>query len=241
MTSTPTPATAGVPTELLLEDFRQQCTNLQGQYTHMHNRLQLLPGLNTALPPTLGALAPGIEQRRSGPTMAHPVPARRIAPLPRRTTSRVRSLAVAYGTETPRPANSLTGTRYHSSPSPATVFCPASPSPGGGRRSCRAAMRPVRAALVEPSTEHVIPQSARREFVPVVRPRLALDAVVGEQGVKPGPAQDVGKGEAGGFDREHRKVADQAGARHRMDRVGGKGNPPGGKGDHVKVGGSVRL
>jgi hypothetical protein len=57
MTSTPTPATVGVPKELLLEDFKQQCTNLQGQYTRMHNRLQLLVGLNTALLPTLGAVA----------------------------------------------------------------------------------------------------------------------------------------------------------------------------------------
>ncbi len=57
MTSTPTPATAGVPEELLLEDFRRQSTNLQGQYARMHNRLQLLLGLNTALLPTLGAVA----------------------------------------------------------------------------------------------------------------------------------------------------------------------------------------
>jgi hypothetical protein len=57
MTSTPTPATVGVPKELLFEDFKQQCTNLQGQYTRMHNRLQLLVGLNTALLPTLGAVA----------------------------------------------------------------------------------------------------------------------------------------------------------------------------------------
>jgi hypothetical protein len=56
MTSTPTPATTGVPVELLLEDFRQQCTNLQGQYTRMHSRLQLLVGLNTALLPALGAV-----------------------------------------------------------------------------------------------------------------------------------------------------------------------------------------
>lgn len=57
MTSTPKPATIGVPKELLLEDFKQQCTNLQGQYARMHNRLQLLVGLNTALLPTLGAVA----------------------------------------------------------------------------------------------------------------------------------------------------------------------------------------
>jgi len=46
-----------VPKELLLEDFRQHCTNLQGQYAGMHNRLQLLLGLYTALLPTLGAVA----------------------------------------------------------------------------------------------------------------------------------------------------------------------------------------
>jgi hypothetical protein len=57
MTSTHMPATVGVPKELLLEDFKQQCTNLQGQYTRMHNRLQLLVGLNTALLPTFGAVA----------------------------------------------------------------------------------------------------------------------------------------------------------------------------------------
>ncbi len=57
MTSTHSPATIGVPKELLLEDFKQQCTNLQGQYTRMHNRLQLLIGLSTALLPALGAVA----------------------------------------------------------------------------------------------------------------------------------------------------------------------------------------
>jgi hypothetical protein len=51
------PATAGVPEALLFEDFKQQCANLQGQYARMHNRLQLLTGLNTALLPTLGAVA----------------------------------------------------------------------------------------------------------------------------------------------------------------------------------------
>jgi hypothetical protein len=45
-----------VPKELLLEDFRQQCANLQGQYTRMHNRLQVFVGLNTALVPALGAV-----------------------------------------------------------------------------------------------------------------------------------------------------------------------------------------
>lgn len=57
MTPTDQPPAPGVPKELLLEDFKQQCTNLQGQYTRMHNRLQLLVGLNTALLPTLGAVA----------------------------------------------------------------------------------------------------------------------------------------------------------------------------------------
>jgi hypothetical protein len=56
MTSTLPPIPADVPEELLLEDFKQQCTNLQGQYTRMHNRLQLLVGLNTALLPALGAV-----------------------------------------------------------------------------------------------------------------------------------------------------------------------------------------
>jgi hypothetical protein len=56
MTGTYTPETVGVPKELLLEDFKQQCTNLQGQYTRMHNRMQLMIGLNTALLPTLGAV-----------------------------------------------------------------------------------------------------------------------------------------------------------------------------------------
>lgn len=59
MTNTPTRGTAAdddVPEELLLEDFKQQCTNLQGQYTRMHNRLQLLVGLNTALLPALGVV-----------------------------------------------------------------------------------------------------------------------------------------------------------------------------------------
>src|SRR5271166_3894258 len=57
MTSAHSPAAVGVPKDLLLEDFKQQCTNLQGQYTRMHNRLQLLIGLSTALLPTLGAVA----------------------------------------------------------------------------------------------------------------------------------------------------------------------------------------
>ena len=56
MTSEHSPATTSVPKDLLLEDFRQQCTNLQGQYTRMHNRLQLLIGLSTALLPALGAV-----------------------------------------------------------------------------------------------------------------------------------------------------------------------------------------
>jgi hypothetical protein len=56
MTGTYTPETVGVPKELLLEDFKQQCTNLQGQYARMHNRMQLMIGLNTALLPTLGAV-----------------------------------------------------------------------------------------------------------------------------------------------------------------------------------------
>jgi hypothetical protein len=45
-----------IPRDVLLEDFRQQCTNLQGQYARMHNRLQLLTGLNTALLPALGTV-----------------------------------------------------------------------------------------------------------------------------------------------------------------------------------------
>jgi hypothetical protein len=49
MTSTHTPAAVVVPKELLLEDFKQQCTNLQGQYTRMHNRRQLLVGLKSPL------------------------------------------------------------------------------------------------------------------------------------------------------------------------------------------------
>jgi len=59
------PASSGTPTELsspdlkdvLTEDFRQQCTNLQNQYTRMHGRMQLITGLNSALLPALGALA----------------------------------------------------------------------------------------------------------------------------------------------------------------------------------------
>jgi hypothetical protein len=43
--------------DVLAEDFRQQCTNLQNQYTRMHGRMQLITGLNTVLLPTLGALA----------------------------------------------------------------------------------------------------------------------------------------------------------------------------------------
>jgi hypothetical protein len=43
--------------EVLIEDFRQHCTNLQNQYTRMHGRMQLITGLNTALLPALGALA----------------------------------------------------------------------------------------------------------------------------------------------------------------------------------------
>ena len=63
---TPTPETVGIPKELLLEDFKQQCTNLQGQYTRMHNRLQLLIGLNTALLPTLGAVALAASKKEVG-------------------------------------------------------------------------------------------------------------------------------------------------------------------------------
>lgn len=51
------PTDTRVPKELLLEDFRQQCTNLQGQYTRMHNRMQLLVGLSTVLLPALGTAA----------------------------------------------------------------------------------------------------------------------------------------------------------------------------------------
>jgi hypothetical protein len=59
------PASSGTPTglsspvlnDVLTEDFRQQCTNLQNQYTRMHGRMQLITGLNTALLPALGALA----------------------------------------------------------------------------------------------------------------------------------------------------------------------------------------
>jgi hypothetical protein len=57
MPSTHSPSTIGVPKDLLLDDFRQQCANLQGQYSRMHNRLQLLIGLSTALLPTFGAVA----------------------------------------------------------------------------------------------------------------------------------------------------------------------------------------
>jgi hypothetical protein len=46
-----------LPEDVLLEDFRQQCTNLQNQYTRMHGRMQSITGLNTALLPALGALA----------------------------------------------------------------------------------------------------------------------------------------------------------------------------------------
>jgi hypothetical protein len=49
-------ALEGIPKELLFEDFKQQITNLQNQYTRMHNRLQLTTGLNTALLPTLGTI-----------------------------------------------------------------------------------------------------------------------------------------------------------------------------------------
>jgi hypothetical protein len=65
-TTTPTPETVEIPKELLLEDFKQQCTNLQGQYTRMHNRLQLLIGLNTALLPTLGAVALAASNKEVG-------------------------------------------------------------------------------------------------------------------------------------------------------------------------------
>jgi hypothetical protein len=54
---TPTGLSLRAPKDVLAEDFRQQCTNLQNQYTRMHGRMQLITGLNTALLPTLGALA----------------------------------------------------------------------------------------------------------------------------------------------------------------------------------------
>jgi hypothetical protein len=46
------PASSGTPTglsspvlnDVLTEDFRQQCTNLQNQYTRMHGRMQLITG-----------------------------------------------------------------------------------------------------------------------------------------------------------------------------------------------------
>ena len=54
---TPTGLSSRALKDVLVEDFRQQCTNLQNQYTRMHGRMQLITGLNTALLPTLGALA----------------------------------------------------------------------------------------------------------------------------------------------------------------------------------------
>jgi hypothetical protein len=49
-----------LPSDLLLEDFRQQLTNLQNQFNRMHNRLQLVTGLNTALLAALGGLAAAV-------------------------------------------------------------------------------------------------------------------------------------------------------------------------------------
>jgi hypothetical protein len=54
---TPTGLSSTALKDVLTEDFRQQCTNLQNQYTRMHGRMQLITGLNTALLPALGALA----------------------------------------------------------------------------------------------------------------------------------------------------------------------------------------
>src|SRR6266508_5183618 len=46
--------------DLLIEDFRQQQSNLQNQYQRMHNRIQLIMGLNTALLPAFGATAAAV-------------------------------------------------------------------------------------------------------------------------------------------------------------------------------------
>jgi hypothetical protein len=54
---TPAGRSSAIPQDILTEDFKQQCTNLQNQYTRMHGRMQLITGLNTALLPALGALA----------------------------------------------------------------------------------------------------------------------------------------------------------------------------------------
>jgi hypothetical protein len=47
---------APLPRDVLIEDFRQQCAALQGQYARMHGRLQLVTGLNTTLLPVLGTV-----------------------------------------------------------------------------------------------------------------------------------------------------------------------------------------
>jgi hypothetical protein len=52
----PTPPDPEIPQDVLLEDFRQQSTSLQGQYTRMHNRMQLVTGLNSALLPALATV-----------------------------------------------------------------------------------------------------------------------------------------------------------------------------------------
>ncbi|MGH2749617.1 MAG: hypothetical protein ACRDK3_01890 [Actinomycetota bacterium] len=52
--STPPPPT--IAPEIVVEDFRQQCAALQNQYSRMHNRMQLLTGLNTALLPALATV-----------------------------------------------------------------------------------------------------------------------------------------------------------------------------------------
>jgi hypothetical protein len=54
---TPTAPSSSALKDVLTEDFRQQCTNLQNQYTRMHGRMQLITGLNSTLLPALGALA----------------------------------------------------------------------------------------------------------------------------------------------------------------------------------------
>ncbi|WP_322751477.1 MULTISPECIES: hypothetical protein [unclassified Frankia] len=58
-------------TDLLMEDFRQQQNNLQNQYQRMHNRLQLIMGLNTTLLPAFGATAAAVGEAdwrgRGGP------------------------------------------------------------------------------------------------------------------------------------------------------------------------------
>jgi hypothetical protein len=59
---TPTGRSSPALNNVLTEDFRQQCTNLQNQYTRMHGRMQLITGLNTTLLPALGALAVGASR-----------------------------------------------------------------------------------------------------------------------------------------------------------------------------------